>query len=62
MEQQLKNHFGNLNIYRFNGHVSKIHELKTAINYVIIQNEIYFVSESVPADVRVELVYPKGQE
>lgn len=62
MEQQLKNHFGNIDIYRFNGNVSKINELGIAVNYVIISNEIYFVSESTSTDVRVELVYPKGPE
>lgn len=62
MEQELKTHFGNVDIYRFNGNVSKISELNIPINYVIMQNEIYFVSESISADVRVELVYPKGLE
>lgn len=62
MEQQLKQHFGNVDIYRFNGNRSRIGELGIAVNYVIVDNEVYFVSESVSDDVRVELVYSKGIE
>jgi hypothetical protein len=62
MEQQLKQHFGDVDIYRFNGHRSRIGELGIAVNYVIVENEIYFVSEQVSTDIRVELVYPKGTE
>lgn len=62
MEQQLKNHFGNLDIYRFNGHRSKIFELNIPLNFVVIQNEVYFVSQEVSSDSRVELVYAKGVE
>lgn len=62
MEEQLKQHFGNRDIYRFNGHRSRIGELGISISHVIIDNEIYFVSEQVSTDVRVELVYPQGAE
>jgi hypothetical protein len=59
MEQMLKQHFGNRDIYRFNGHISRITELGESVGYVIVQNEIYFVSENPCSDIRVELVYPK---
>lgn len=59
MEQFLKSHFGNMDIYRFNGHRSRLAELAIPVNYVIVENEIYFVSEATPDDVRVELIYPK---
>lgn len=62
MEQQLKQHFGNQNIYRFNGHKDRLGELGISISYVIISNEIYFVSEDVSDDIRVELVFPKETE
>lgn len=62
MEQQLKQHFGDCNIYRFNGHRDRISELGISVSYVIIENEIYFVSEDTSTDVRVELVYPKGDQ
>lgn len=62
MEQQLRQHFGNHNIYRFNGHRSKLGDLGIPINYVIVEGEIYFVSEHISTDVRVELVYPQGAE
>lgn len=62
MEQQLKQHFGNRDIYRFNGHKDRLSELDISINYVIMNNEIYFVSEETSNDVRVELVYPEGEQ
>ena len=62
MEQLLKNHFGNTAIYRFNGHKDRLSELQIPINYIIVQNEIYFVSEETTDDVRVELIYAKEPE
>jgi hypothetical protein len=62
MEQIVKDHFGNNNIYRFNGNRDRLSELGIPVNYIIVQNEIYFVSEETSNDVRVELMYAKEPE
>ncbi len=62
MEKILKDHFGDRNIYKFNADASELSELNISINYVIISGEIYFVSEELSNDNRVELVFAKGEE